>query len=92
MQEDEFYSVEFIANKANKHRTTINKIIKKLGIKEVRKQNIGMARIPYYSKEQMDLILDSKTYERKMHINTIENKIIEVYHIYESKMNYLNEL
>ena len=92
MQEDEFYSVEFIAKKANKHRSTINKIIKKLGIKEVRKQSIGLARIPYYSKEQMDLILDSRTYERKMHISTIENKIIEVYHIYESIMNYLNEL
>ena len=64
--EEEFYSVEFIAaNKANKHRTTINKIIKKLGIKEIRRQSIGAARIPYYSKEQMELILDSRSYERK---------------------------
>lgn len=86
--EEEFYSVEFIANKANKHRSTINKIIKKLGIKEIRRQSIGNARILYYSNEQMDLILDSRTYERKMHTNFIENKIIEVYHIYESKMNY----
>ena len=90
--EEEFYSVEFIANKANKHRTTINKIIKKLGIKEIRRQSIGAARIPYYSKEQMELILESRSYERKMHTNIVQNTIIEVYHIYESKMNYIQDL
>lgn len=84
----EFYTVEFIANKAQKHRSSINKIINKLGIKEVHKQNIGKARIPYYSKEQMDLILDSNRYKRKMHTTIIEKIIIETYHIYPSKMNY----
>jgi len=83
----EFYTVEFIANKAQKHRSSINKIINKLGIKEVHKQNIGKARIPYYSKEQMDLILDSNRYKRKMHTTIIEKIIIETYHIYESKIN-----
>jgi len=83
----EFYTVEFIANKAQKHRSSINKIINKLGIKEVHKQNIGKARIPYYSKEQMELILDSNGYQRKMHTTIIEKTIIETYHIYESKMN-----
>ena len=88
--EDEFYSVEFIANKANRHRTTINKIIKKLGIKEIRKQSIGFARIPYYSKEQMDLILNNKVYESHKKVDKIIY-ITEVYHIYESKMNYETE-
>ena len=90
--ENEFYSVEFIANKANKHRTTINKRIKKIGIKEIRKESIGPARILYYSKEQMDIILNTPSYERKMHTNTIENKLVEVWHIYESKMNYIQDL
>jgi hypothetical protein len=84
----EFYTVEFIANKAQKHRSSINKIINKLGIKEVHKQNIGKARIPYYSKEQMDLILNSNGYKRKIHTTIIEKTIIETYHIYESKINY----
>lgn len=86
--ENNFFTVAFIANKANKHKSTINKIINKLGIKEVHKENIGKARIPYYSKEQMELILDSTGYKRKMHTTIIEKTIIETYHIYESKMNY----
>lgn len=82
------YSVEEIAKEGQRHRSTINKTIKRIGVIAVDKKCIGRARIFYYSEEQKEIILQNLAYKPNNSKTPLIVYITETFHIYESKMNY----
>lgn len=82
------YTVDEIAKEAKRHRTTINRAIKKLGIVAVDRKCIGAARILYYSKQQKEIILQNLAYKPNDSKTPLVVYVSQTFHIYESKINY----
>lgn len=86
------YTTKEIAIECEKHITTINKTIVKLGIIPVDKKCVGKSRLFFYSEEQKEIIKEFLKYKPKQRNSQNLIYINCNYYIYESKMNYLNEL